>query len=165
MIRGIVAHTPLWVWPLMAALLWLGLSASRERVKAEWVFLVLPLLGVLPIRSLSGLGATVAVWALFGLAYALGAWIGNRVQPRWILGKSGRQVRVAGEWLTLLQVVAIFALNYARGVTMAIAPDVARGAVSLRSSRWLRALRPGCSPAARWRCGARPGRLRRPAGR
>ena len=31
-ILEIVAHTPLWVWPLFAALLWLGIRAGQTRI-------------------------------------------------------------------------------------------------------------------------------------
>ncbi len=65
------------------------------------------------------------VWPLFALAYELGVVLGVRLQRRWLLGRLGGKVELAGEWLTLATVSSLFVANYAFNVVSVIRPDVA----------------------------------------
>lgn len=53
MISGILTGTPVWVWPLFAGLVFVGLRATRTRFVPVWLVYVLPLLGVLSMRALA----------------------------------------------------------------------------------------------------------------
>ena len=121
---ALFTSAPLWVWPLLAMLLALGLNAMRTRTTPAWPLYGLPLLGVLSLRSVSALEAANWVWGVFALAYALGAVFGLRFQARRILKKAGRKVLLKGEALTLPSVMVLFWANFALGVLSAVAPDV-----------------------------------------
>lgn len=127
MIGQIITQTPVWVWGLLAALLLLGIRSMRRREVPVVVIYMTPLLGLLSVRALMALGAWPYVWGVFALAWGAGVWIGRGLEPRWILGKSGGRVRRAGEALTLVQVLVLFALNYVRNVLEAVAPAMVDG--------------------------------------
>jgi hypothetical protein len=62
----IIAHTPLWVWPLLAALLWLGWQASQTRVvKKPWL-VILPIailiMSIITLLSFEPNGIGISIW-------------------------------------------------------------------------------------------------------
>lgn len=129
MILAIVQHTPLWVWALLAGLIALGLLQTRDRDMTLPRILVTP--SVLLVLSLAGV-----VSAFGGRPLALGAWalglalagvVGRQaVTPRgarWCAAR--RRVWVPGSALPLALIVALFALKYLAGVSLAIAPRLA----------------------------------------
>lgn len=115
---------PIWVWPLLALLIFVGLRARQERMAPALLIYLLPLLGILAVRSVAALPAGVWVWLVFGLFYGLGVCAGHHLQSRWLLGREGRMVQLAGENLTLLVMMIVFWANFAGGVLLAVAPDV-----------------------------------------
>ncbi|MGC1505133.1 MAG: hypothetical protein WA782_13475 [Sulfitobacter sp.] len=115
---------PIWVWPLLALLIFVGLRARQERTAPALLIYLLPLLGLLALRSVAALPAGVWVWLVFVLFYGLGACAGHHLQSRWLLDREGRMVQLAGENLTLLVMMIVFWANFAGGVLLAVAPDV-----------------------------------------
>jgi uncharacterized membrane protein len=69
------------------------------------------------------------VWGVFALAYGIGAWGGYLVQQRWVLGRTGLMVRLAGESLTLSMMMLVFGANFVGGFLEAVAPEVQGSAV------------------------------------
>jgi hypothetical protein len=126
----IVANTPLWVWPLMVFVLWLGLQGLRPRVIPWWRLAILPGVGV--ATSLAGTAQSAhPAWAATGWALALLAFL----PLGWAFGQ-GRPVRlhpedakleIAGGWFALVFGVSIFAVRYAMGVLFGVLPAL-RGA-------------------------------------
>ncbi len=100
----ILAHTPLWVWPLYAVLLLLGLQRSRDSIVPPWRFLILPiivaLLAVLGF-ALSGHGTFPALLAGLALGRPLGWWIEPEGSTRRL--RTGA-LWLRGEWMTLGQI-------------------------------------------------------------
>jgi non-heme chloroperoxidase len=124
----IALHTPLWVWPLLALVLWLGWSARKARtVRRPWLA-VLPLvgLGVTVAGAVQSAAPTLtfAGW-LVGLLLTLpvGHAVGRRREVR--RQEDGR-VWIAGGWFALGFAVSIFAARYALGVTFGVWPQLAR---------------------------------------
>jgi hypothetical protein len=79
----IVVNTPLWVWPLMLFVLWLGWLGLRPRILPPARLAILPLVGL--ATSLAGIaqslqpGLALAGWAAALLmALPLGWAIGTR---------------------------------------------------------------------------------------
>jgi hypothetical protein len=121
-----LAGTPLWVWALLALLLYLGIRALRPSTAPLWRIAILP--------------TVFFVWGLYGL-YAMHAFTVQRILP-WAaalaagtvigIGIAGRHpiradkarnlVYLPGSALTLLLGLAIFAIKYVFGVLHAIAP-------------------------------------------
>src|SRR5216683_2198462 len=121
----IVANTPLWVWPLMAFVLWLGLQGLRPRVVPWWRLAILPAVGL--ATSLAGIAQSAhPTWAATGWALALLAflplgWAFGQDRPVRLRPEDGR-LEIAGGWFALVFGVAIFAVRYAMGVLFGVLP-------------------------------------------
>ena len=123
----IVAHTPPWVWLVMALVLWLGLQGLRPRVVPVWRPALLPLVGL--SVSLSGVaqalhpGLALAGWsAAFVLALPLGRVIGRR---RAVCRRPDGRLEITGGWFALIFGISIFAVRYVLGVLFGVAPALA----------------------------------------
>ena len=128
MLLPIVTAIPVWVVPLLFGLFWVGQRASRDRSVRVWLVYALPMLGLLSLSRAQSLPqAEIALAALFA-TYAVGAIWGYGVQKRWILGRAPGVVHLRGEWLTLVTVLGLFAVNFASGMVMGIAPALGQGA-------------------------------------
>jgi hypothetical protein len=121
----IVANTPLWVWPLMALILWLGLQGLRPRVIPVWRLAILPAVSLAtslggiaqsanPAGAAAGLG--VALIAFLPLGWAFGKDRPVRLRP------ADGKLEIAGGWFALLFGVSIFAVRYAMGVLFGVLP-------------------------------------------
>jgi non-heme chloroperoxidase len=123
----IVLRTPLWVWPLLVLVLWLGWSARTSRTMHPLRLAALPLVGlgvtVAGVVQSAVPAFTVAGW-LIGLLLALpvGHAIGRRREVRWQEGR----VWIAGGWFLLGFALSIFVVRYALGVTFGVWPHLAR---------------------------------------
>ncbi len=124
----IVLHTPLWVWPLFALVLWLGWWARRPRTLRPIRLAILPLvgLGMTVAGALQSAmpGVTMGGW-LVGLLLSLpvGHAIGRRRAVAW--QEDGR-LWIAGGWFALAFALAIFVVRYALGVTFGVWPALGR---------------------------------------
>ena len=123
----IVLHTPLWVWPLLVLVLWLGWSARQPRVVHPLRLAALPLVG---------LGVTVAgVVQSAAPAFTLGGWlvglllslpVGFAVgRRREVKRQDDGRFWIGGGWFLLGFALSIFAVRYALGVTFGIWPRLA----------------------------------------
>ena len=123
-ISGILTGAPIWVWPLLAVLVWLGLRSSKQRRVPVWLVYAMPLLALTSFERILALAEKPYGLHGYLAGYALGTlggWIGQR---RWLITKSNGIVEVKGEWFTLLAVMTIFWANFVQGVLGALAPDV-----------------------------------------
>jgi len=166
----IVTNTPLWVWPLMTLVVWLGVLGLRSRTLPLWRLAILPVVGL--VLSFAGIGqspqpalALVAWLAALAVALPLGFRLGHRRAVRRL--DDGR-LEVAGGWFMLVFGLSIFAVRYAMGVVFGMAPALRAdpawialaggvggfvggiglgwlGGVGGRSRRWVRRL--GWAPA------------------
>ncbi|MBL1437008.1 MAG: hypothetical protein COB08_012540 [Rhodobacteraceae bacterium] len=122
MLSGILTGAPLWVWPLLAGLILLGLKASKDRRALCLPSYFHPLLGLLSVSAVHGLGVGGLVWLGFAVAYLVGAVLGHRFQGQKIVGKSAKHVSLKGEWLTMAVLMVIFWMNFVGGVVEATLP-------------------------------------------
>lgn len=125
-ILQILQRTPLWVWPLFLALIWLGILQSRTRAVPRARLFALP-------AAMIGL-SLFGVWSTFAAApLSLAAWGGGillAVLLNRILGlpagvaysPASRRYTVPGSWLPLALMMVIFFTRYAITVTLAINP-------------------------------------------
>lgn len=123
----IITNTPLWVWPLLAALLWLGWLAGQTRVMSVRRMVILPI--AIFAMSFATLMASrpdlssVIVWAI-GLAVGVGLGWSSYRDVGVAADREHRLVRLPGEWKTLGLIVIIFAFRYYWGYKSATEPEL-----------------------------------------
>ena len=162
----IVTNTPLWVWPLMMLVVWLGVLGLRSRTVPMWRLAILPVVGL--VLSFVGIGQAVQpalaliTWLVaLAIALPLGDLLGRR---RTVHRLDDGRLEIAGGWFMLIFGLSIFAVRYALGVIFGMAPVLRAdpawialaggvggfvagiglgwlGGVGGRSSRWVRRLR------------------------
>jgi hypothetical protein len=121
----IVTNTPIWVWPLMIFVLWLGLHGLRSRVVPWWRLAILPAVGL--TTSLSGIAqsadpvAAATGWGVALLAFLPLGWTFGQNRPVRLRPDDGR-LEIAGGWFALLFGISIFAVRYAMGVLFGVMP-------------------------------------------
>ena len=110
----ILANTPLWVFALLAYLIWQGWQARRPRTQAIWRMLVVPLVFflmglsrlVLAHHGLEPLLAWLAAAILFG---ALALWRGPKLLA---VDRARGVVSRPGSAAPLIRNVTVFSLQY-----------------------------------------------------
>jgi hypothetical protein len=113
-----VRHTPIWVFPLFLAVLWLGALHLRERSLSIWTMAILPVVMVgLAVANLAVgsafLGLAVPAF-LFSLA--IGAAIGWSLAKRPVaIDREKGSLRLSGSVTPFLVVIGILALRYVTG--------------------------------------------------
>jgi hypothetical protein len=122
-----IRNTPIWVWPLLAGLVWYGLRASGLRTTSALAVYCLPLLGLISLREVMAAGGQAML--LWSVAWIFGLAIGYVMQKRWLLEKDGLRVTLQGEWFTMGVLMTIFWLNYSTSVLRVIAPEIYAGPV------------------------------------
>ena len=126
MIVNILSHTPVWVWGLLAGLMALGFSQTRQRHVAPWRLLMLPLvllgLGLWSMApSFMALPLTALVWvAALGAGVALLTGRPARAGTEWLPAE--QRLQLPGSWMPMLLILVIFSLRYAANVGMAFNP-------------------------------------------
>ncbi len=126
MLIQIFLHTPLWVWALLALLAALGWKQSRPGIYSVTRTAAIPLsMAALSVYgTVSAFGATPAVLACWCAAALPLAWAISRSATPAGTGYDAdtRRFAVAGSWVPLALMMAIFVTKYAVGVTLAMAP-------------------------------------------
>ena len=123
---GILGHTPVWVWVLLAVLVFLGVLSLRTRTVMVWRLMIVP--GVFIIWGLVSIGLRItAAPALFvdwlagaALGFAL-AWGTTRLRGM-VVERAVGSVRLPGSSAPLLRNLAIFLAKYCLAVAIAVAP-------------------------------------------
>ncbi len=121
----ILSNIPLWVMPLLALLVWLGLRATRDRETSVWPFYGLPLLGINPLITTAGLAQAELALMAFAGGYVATVVAGYALQARWIAGRDGYRVTLRGEWLSLVTFLGIFSANFVNGALQGGWPQIA----------------------------------------
>ncbi len=128
MFIGILQHTPVWVWLLLAALVALGLTQIRARQMTlrratllPLIMLALSLFGVL--STFGGHALPLLAWATgaavsASTARALGAWRG----ATW--SAHAARFDVPGSWLPMALILILFSIKFGVGVNLALHPGL-----------------------------------------
>lgn len=135
MLITVVQHTPTWVWLLLAALVWLGVSQFFARSAGLRRVLLMPV--VMTFFSAWGLGS--AFGAAPQLVGILGAWLAvacavaalslwlHRTPPVGTRYDAAHQrFELPGSAWPLLLIVGIFLVKWAVGVELALQPPLAQ---------------------------------------
>ncbi|QJD92593.1 hypothetical protein HH213_22380 [Duganella dendranthematis] len=127
MIQQIVSHTPVYVWALLAFLIYRGWLASQDRETSLRKVALIPLVMVgLSVTSINGHGplgdGVWALWALGAVASAAAIW---QLSPREIVvNRAAGTIVQRGSWMPLVLMIAIFATKYAVAVMSAMHPEL-----------------------------------------
>jgi hypothetical protein len=127
MLLQILIHTPLYVWPVLALLIYRGVSARKDHEMAFGRILIIPL--VIAPLTLTDLvvkfGPGVATFACWSAAAAITALLTFTFSaPRIAVGSQPGKVLVRGSWILLSLLMAIFFTKYAAAVMLAVAPQL-----------------------------------------
>ncbi|KQQ40168.1 hypothetical protein ASF61_05125 [Duganella sp. Leaf126] len=130
MLHHILAHTPLYVWALLAFLVYRGCLASRDREVSLRALFVLP--AVMLYLSVSGMqhtfGGGAAVWACWLAGAGAGAVLAWRMTGAAIaVDRAQGMVVQRGSWAPLALMMGIFATRYTVAVLLTIDPAAAHG--------------------------------------
>jgi hypothetical protein len=121
----ILIHTPLWVFPLFAYLVWQGIRAMRPRTVTIGRSLVVPAIFI--VWGLSGLAARSqdGIWPLltWGAAALVLGLAGFLTAKPFELDHTTGEIKRPGSVVPLIRNVTIFALQYAVRVIAAVDPD------------------------------------------
>jgi hypothetical protein len=118
----ILIHTPLWVWMLLAYLVWQGVQAMQTRTTPIWRALIVPVVFIVWGLSRLGFGHQDNTWPLVAwIAAALALLPLGVLTPRpFDVDPATRQIIRPGSALALIRNLVVFSLQYAVGVVSAI---------------------------------------------
>lgn len=128
MLTQIVTHIPVWVLPLLLALLWLGLSQTKTRSVSLTRITIMPL--VMTGLSLQGTIAAGAGHATVLLPWLLGAGLSASLVLRQALPAQTRyddwtqRFTLPGSWAPLFLILGIFVTKFTVGATLAMQPGL-----------------------------------------
>ncbi len=127
----ILQHTPPWVWPLLAALLAVGiLQAFPRRVtlrRATLLPAAMLALSLWGIATSFGSAAALLAWA-FGATFSAGLSLrgGGASGVRW--SAADRSFQLPGSWVPLALILCIFSLKFVVGASLARDPGLRQSA-------------------------------------
>jgi uncharacterized protein YneF (UPF0154 family) len=133
MFAQIISHTPLWVWALLAFLIYRGILASVNREVTLKKLSIIPL--VMLALSWQGVSTVFGVTPLPMLCWLLAAAVAATLNWRLFRKESAIAhpergvVFQRGSWLPLMLMMGIFLTKYAVGVTLAMQPPLAHDLV------------------------------------
>ena len=129
MIGAILTATPVWVWFLLAGLLWLGIGMLKASTVGATRVAIMPvamtglsLWGTISAFSQSPVyGDALLVWVV--AAVVLAAAVGTMPAPRGAsYNAQDRTFTVPGSWVPLVLILGIFLVKYVVGVEIAMNP-------------------------------------------
>jgi hypothetical protein len=149
----ILINTPVWVWPLLAYLIWQGAQAMRVRTQPIWRMLIVPLvffgMGLSRLWIARGNGfEPLLAWLVAALLFG---WLAFSHGPQLLaVDRQSRTVIRPGSVMPLIRNITVFVLQYSVAVAtamklephaaMAIAGHAVSGASAGYFSGWAAAL-------------------------
>ena len=129
MIQQIISHTPVYVWALLAFLVYRGVMAARDREVSLLKLFIIPV--VMLVVSLAGmnghgpLGASVwGVWLTGMLATVAFIWTTGKGEI--VVNRADGTVMQRGNWTPLVLMLAIFVTKYTVAVLSVMHPELQR---------------------------------------
>ena len=119
-----ISRAPVWVWPLLLVMVFIGVRSMRPREVPVALLCMLPFLVLLALRSVAAIAPGAAVWGIFAACWAVSVAFGIRFARTWVIERVGAKVHVRGEYVTLITVMVLYWANFAAGVLQAVAPDI-----------------------------------------
>ncbi len=122
----IISHTPLYVWPLLAYLVWGGLKARKTHVVPWKALLIMPV--VMFLWSIYSIVVHYdPLWiCLWAIGMTLGMWLGWLTVRKHDLrfDKQRNLIEIPGNWAPMLLSLSIFSLRYFLGAIYGLHPEL-----------------------------------------
>ena len=120
----ILKNTPIWVWAILAALIYLGSRQLKARVVKRYSVLIAPVVFLFVGLMASGRGPVeFATWALTLLTLATVTFFVGRPTAGARYEANGDRLHMPGSAVPMTIMLAIFLLNYVINVVLAINPS------------------------------------------
>lgn len=133
MIVPVLRHTPPWVWGLLAALVWLGLSQARARSVGLARVTLMPLaMTVLSIWSTASAFGKSSMFGYVMLAWMVAAAVALSLTapvapaPGTGYDPDTRRFNLPGSWVPMALMLGIFLTKYVVGVETSMQPALVR---------------------------------------
>ncbi len=122
---GVITHTPLWAWILLAYLVWQGIKATQPRTTTIWRALIVPAIFIVWGLSRLGFGQQAGIAPLVAwIAAALVLLPVGVLTPRpFEVDHASGQIVRAGSIYPLIRNLVVFAAQYTVAVIAAIHAD------------------------------------------
>ena len=122
---GVITHTPLWAWILLAYLVWQGIKAMQPRTTTIWRALIVPAIFIVWGLSRLGFGQQAGTTPLFAwITAALVLLPVGVLTPRpFEVDHTTGQIRRPGSVFPLVRNIIVFAAQYTVAVIAAIHAD------------------------------------------
>ncbi|HEX8788750.1 MAG TPA: DUF6622 family protein [Telluria sp.] len=127
-----LTHTPVFVWAILAFLIFRGVLAARDRqVTVRRLFIIPAVMLAMTLQDLAlrwGLaGATLLAWSAGVLASALAMLAFTRTNV--VAGMAPGSILLRGSWAPLAVMLAVFAAKYAAIVSLVLHPQLRQDAL------------------------------------
>ncbi len=122
---GVITHTPIWAWILLAYLVWQGIQAMQPRTTTIWRALIVPAVFIIWGLSRLGLGPQGSIAPLVAwIAAALVLLPVGVLTPRpFEVDHTNGQIKRPGSIFPLVRNIVVFAAQYSVAVIAAIHTD------------------------------------------
>jgi hypothetical protein len=132
MLQQILIHTPLYVWAILAFLIYRGVIASTNReVEFNKLFIIPAIMLLLSLQDLAGKfglsGMILAAWSAGAAVSAALVW--KLSAARVVAGNRPGSVLLRGSWLPLALMMAVFCTKYIAAVLLALNPQAHQNAL------------------------------------
>lgn len=124
----LITGAPLWVWPLLALLIGMGLRGLTARRVPVWTLAILPALSLgLAAMRIAKMPSVATGAAVFLVCGALFLWSGVKIARsiEAAFDRAAGRLTLPGSSFTLVFGLSVFAINYAFGVLFGFRPDLA----------------------------------------
>jgi hypothetical protein len=130
-----ISHTPIWVWPLLALLIFIGITALWPRNVPLARLFILPavFLGLSIFSALSSALPPVESGGIWLAGLILGSLLGRLAAPRQgvVIDRAARRIFVPGSAVPLILIVVIFLGRYASGYAFGRYPELHQNQLAL----------------------------------
>ncbi|MCS6117500.1 hypothetical protein G3444_00980 [Shewanella baltica] len=124
-IGTIVSHTPMWVFALLAGLIYLGLLQTKDRQLSLGRVLLMPaVMSMWSVISLNSILHSPLALMILGVSLLLAVGLAWSLLPKTLVRYQAGLYHIKGRWLPLLLILGIFIIKYAVAYTLATQANI-----------------------------------------
>lgn len=124
-IDTIISHTPMWVFALLAVLIYLGLSQTKDRQLSLGRILLMPaVMTIWSVLSLNSILHSPLALMILGVSLLLTVGLAWSLLPKIPVSYQAGRYHIKGSWLPLLLILGIFIIKYVVAYTLATQANI-----------------------------------------